>query len=192
MTRVIVCLVGHPASGKTSAARYLEKNYGFTTFTFSAVIRDYAAKNDIELKQRADYANTHAHMLKEHGWDYTLQLALKLNTDRLCVDDLRSPRFAEALREAGSVDIAFDCPLAIRFAHLQGSTDSAKYPDTLEAFIENERKDNTVVIGPGLEFDTDRIMQNARYHIDASGTLVNTYRQLEKIISSLGPAARRQ
>ena len=185
MVRLIISLIGHPASGKTSTAKYLERKYGFTVFTFSQVIRDYAARNDIQLKRRADYANTHTRMLKEHGWDYTLKLALSSNTGRLCVDDVRSPRFAEVLREAGSVDIAFVCPAAVRFAHAQGNADMARYPDTEKVFIENEREDNGVVIGPGLEFDTDWVMQTAPYHIDASGTLDNTYRQLDKIVTTL-------
>jgi dephospho-CoA kinase len=183
--KIIISLVGHPASGKTSAARYLEEKYGFTTFTFSKAIREYAARNNIELKRRADYANTHTRMLKEQGWDYTLKLALSQDVDRLCIDDVRSPRFAEVLRSAGSIDIAFDCPSAVRFAHAHGNADRAKYPTSQEAFDKNERDDNEVVIGPGLGFNTDQVMKTANYHIDASGTLNNTYEQLDKIITEL-------
>lgn len=187
MKKVIVSLVGYPASGKTSAAKYLEENYGFTVFSFSAAIREYAIKHDIALQRRADYANTHARMLREGGWDYTLKLALAQSADRLCVDDVRSPRFAAFLREAGSIDIAFDCPPAVRFAHTEGkAADSAKYPGTQAAFAENERQDNEVVIGPGLEFDIDRVMEGCPYRIDASGTLEDTYGQLEAILRQLG------
>ncbi len=182
---MIISLIGHPASGKTSAAKHLEKTYGFTVFTFSKAIREYAAQNNIELKCRADYANTHARMLQEHGWDYTLRLALEQEATRLCIDDVRSPRFAEVLREAGSIDIAFDCPAAVRFAHVRENADSAKYPDTQEAFDRNEREDNEVVIGPGLEFNTDQVMKTANYHIDASGSLDNTLQQLDDIIAIL-------
>jgi len=186
MKRLIVSLIGHPASGKTSAAKHLEEKYGFKIFTFSNAIREYAAKNNIELKRRADYAHTHTRMLNEHGWDYTLRLALEQDADRLCIDDVRSPRFAEVLRAAGSIDIAFDCPSAIRFAHVSGkNADSAKYPDTQAAFLENEQEDNAVVIGSGLEFDTDNVMQSAPYRIDASGSLDNTYQQLDTIIAKL-------
>ncbi len=185
MKKLIISLVGHPASGKTSAAKYLEEKYGFTTFTFSKAIREYAAENNIELKRRADYANAHTRMLCEHGWDYTLKLALEQNAQRLCIDDVRSPRFAEVLRAAGSIDIAFDCPSDIRFAHIRGNTDNAKYPGTQEAFDENEREDNEVVIGPGLEFNTDQVMRTANYHINASGTLENTFEQLDRIIVEL-------
>ena len=185
MSKTIISLVGHPASGKTSAAKYLEEKYGFAIFTFSRAIRDYAQKNGIELTRRADYANTHARMLDENGWDYTLKLALGQSTDRLCIDDVRSPRFADVLRRAGSVDIAFDCPDVIRFNHVQESKDTAKYPRTPSSFFKNERADNKVVIGPGLEFNTGEVMRTATYHIDASGTLADTYSQLDKILAEL-------
>jgi len=189
MTRTIVSLVGHPASGKTSVAKYLEQQYGFTVFTFSKVIRDYAGRNGIQLTCRADYANTHTRMLQEHGWDYTLKLALASDAGKLCIDDVRSPRFAEYLRAAGSIDIAFTCPTVVRFAHAQGNADKARYPATKEMFIENEQEDNKVVIGPGLEFNINFVMQTAPYHIDASGTLDYTYQQIDAIIAKIAKTA---
>ncbi len=185
MQKVIVSLAGHPGSGKTSAAHYLQEKYGFTPFSFGVVIRDYAAKNGIKLEKRADYANTHTRMLKEHGWDYTMRLALSLETERLCVDDLRVVSCAKMLREAGGVEIAFDCPPDVRFAHTQGHPDKARYPSDFATFMKNEHEDNAVVIAPGMEFETDKVMEGAQYHLDASDTLEHTFEQLDKIIGQI-------
>ncbi len=185
MQKILISLVGHPGSGKTSVARYLQEKHGFTPFSFSAVIRDYAAREGIRLEKRADYANTHARMLKEHGWDYTLQLALALDTERLCVDDMRVVRYAELLRREGGVEIAFDCPPETRFAHTQDHADTAKYPPDFATFIQNERDDDAVEIAPGLKFETDKVMQSADYHLDAAGTLEHTFEQINTIIAQI-------
>jgi len=185
MQKIIVSLVGHPGSGKTSVARYLQEKHDFMPFSFGTVIREYAAKEGIRLEKRADYANTHARILKEHGWDYTLQLALGLDTERLCVDDMRVVRYAELLRQAGGIEIAFDCPPETRFAHTQNHVDTAKYPTDFASFIQNERDDDAVEIAPGLKFETDKVMRTADYHLDAAGTLERTFEQTDTIIAQV-------
>jgi cytidylate kinase len=185
MSKVILSLIGYGGSGKTSAANYLREKYDFTPFTFSVVIREYAAANGIELRNRIDYANTHAEMIKKYGWDYTLSIALGLKTNRLCIDDLRLRKYAEVIHGAGGKDIAFDCPVEARFSHVSNHPDKTKYPATLDVFMENEREDEAASIGVGLKFETASLMQEARYHLDASGSLDDTFRQLDSILRSV-------
>lgn len=185
MEKIIIYLVGHGGSGKTSAATYLQQKYNFTPFAFSASIREYAATNNIPLRKRADYANTHAEMLKKYGWDYVPQAALNSPDMRVCIDDVRSRRYAELIQRAGGVSIAFDCPLELRFAHTLNHPDRAKYPASLRAFMQNEQDDEATGIGAGLEFETDALMKLADHHIDATGSLRNTYDQLDDIVAPL-------
>jgi len=185
VSKLILSLIGHGGSGKTSAANYLQDEYKFTPFSFSLVIRGYAAAHSISLQKRANYASTHAEIIRKYGWDYTLSLALNLKADRICIDDVRSLPYADIIRDAGGKGIAFDCPVETRFAHVHNHPDKAKYPDTLNGFIENEREDEAITIGAGLQFETDLLMQSADYHIDASGSLENTFRQLDEIVQPL-------
>lgn len=185
MSKVILSLIGRPGAGKTSAAKHLQEKYGFTPFNFGMVIRDYAAQNGIELKQRSDYANTHVEMIKKHGWDYTLNIALGLTDDYVCIDDLRSIKYVEAFAAAGGKTIAFDCPVAVRFAHVQAHPDKVKYPPTLEAFKQSEAEDEATLIAPELKFETDAVAQTADYHIDASGSLARTLEQLDQIVDAI-------
>jgi dephospho-CoA kinase len=185
MNKIILSLIGYGGSGKTSATRYLHDTYGFTPFTFSSVIRDYAAAHGIALTKRTDYANTHAEMIKKYGWDYTLNIGLNLPGARLCIDDVRSRKYAERIQQAGGLAIAFDCPTEVRFAHVRNHPDKAKYPATLEAFIQNEREDEATSIGAGLAFETGALMKTADYHVDASGSLEHTFSQLDTIVAAL-------
>lgn len=185
MSKTILYLVGYGGSGKSSAAQYLQQKYGFVPFSFSAAIRDYAAEHNIALRSRLDYARTHAEMLSKNGWDYTLNLALQLPHDRICIDDVRSPKYADRIKQAGGMSIAFDCPPEVRFAHTQTHADKAKYPATFETFLQNERDDDATVIAPGLEFNIEQLLESADYHIDATGTLENTLEQLNSIIDRI-------
>jgi hypothetical protein len=183
--KVILYLIGYGGSGKSSAAAYLQATYGFAPFAFSSVIRDYASKNGIALKKRADYANAHAEMLARYGWDYTVGAGLDMPSDRICIDDVRTRKYAERIKQAGGVSIAFDCPTEIRFAHVRDHADRVKYPATLDAFVQNECDDEKATIGTGLEFETAALMESADYHVDASKRLVDTFRQLDAIITQL-------
>lgn len=183
--KLIISLIGHGGTGKTSTAKYLEEKYGFTTFTFSTVIREYAAKHGIELKKRIDYAHTNAQMIEKYGWDYALKIILDMPADRVCVDDLRSKPYVDVLRQAGGKEIALVCPTETRFAHVKDNPDRAKYPATLEDFVQNEEEDDAAVLTKGLKFDTEEIMKTAHYRIDTSGSLQDMYRQLDEIIPEI-------
>ncbi len=185
MNKVIISLIGPGAVGKTSSAKYLAQNYGFTTFSFSDVIREYANSEDIPLRKRSDFALAHAQLLKERGWDYSVQKALSLQSNRICIDDVRSPRYAEIIRSAGGKDIAFFCPTRMRFAHTRNHPDKARYPDTIEGFIQNEQEDDRTTIGAGLAFDIDSLLRAADYHVQATGTLDDTFHQLDEIMKCL-------
>lgn len=188
MNKITLYTIGYGASGKTSAGQYLQQKYGFVLFSFSAVIRDYAAAHNITLKNRHDYARTHAEMLEQNGWDYSLNLALELPDERICIDNVCSPKYAERIKQAGGISIAFDCPAGVRFAHIKNHPDKAKYPPTFEAFMQNERDDQATLIAPGLEFDTASLLESADYHIDATGTLEDTFRQLDDILQRIAPS----
>ena len=185
MTKVIISLLGDGGAGKTSANKHLHDTYGFTVVTISAVLREYAKEQHIELRSRPDYARTHAALVKAHGPTYLPNFALGLPTELLCIDDLRTPIYADKFREAGGVEVAFDCPVEIRFAHVRDHPDIAKYPKTLAQFIRNEELDEQVEVGSGVTLEAAKMMRSADYHIDASDSLAHTLEQLDDIVKPL-------
>lgn len=185
MSRLIVSLIGYGGSGKSSAARHLSERYGFAVFTISSVIHEYASAHGLELRNRSDFARVHAEIIETLGPDHIPSVALGLPAVRLCVDGLRSRSYAEAFRAAEGKEIAFACPVELRFAHIRNHPDKVRYPNVLAEFIRGEQEDEKVIDTPGLKFETGELMRQADYHIDASGTLAQTLSQLDKIIEPL-------
>jgi len=185
MTKTIIYLIGEGGSGKTSAATHLQQKYGFTSYAFGMIIRDYAQANGITLRKRADYAKTHAEILEKYGWDYVPRMALSSSAELICIDDVRARKYAELIERAGGVSIAFDCPVEVRFAHTLNHPDTAKYPATLHAFVQNEKEDRVENAVAGLKFETRALMKSARYRIDATGSLEDTFDQLDRIVVPL-------
>jgi cytidylate kinase len=185
VSRHIISLIGYGGSGKSSVANHLHEKYGSAVFTFSKVIREYIEANGLALKKRADFAQAHAAIIEKFGPSYMTAAILALPGELVCVDDLRSQLYSDVLRKAGGKTMAFECPPAIRFAHVRNHADKVKYPPTKEAFIRNEQEDETITLGAGLDLDTASLMQQADYHIDASKSLESTFRQTDAIIDSL-------
>jgi hypothetical protein len=94
-------------------------------------------------------------------------------------------RYSDILREAGGKLLAFDCPAAIRFAHVRQHPDEVKYPKTLAAFTRNERADAAVALGAGLTWDTDALLQQADYHIDATRPLHDVFMAVDDSLKGL-------
>ena len=179
MVKTIVYLIGKAGSGKTSAAKYLQEKHDFTSFTFSTAIREYATSHNMPLNERADYARAHTAILREHGVSYMVNMALALPGDRICLDGVRSRAYADLIKQGGGVSIAFDCPTEIRFSRVKNSSDTSKYPNTLNAFIQSEKDDETAIKGSGITFETDVLMREADYHIDASQSYESVLAQLD-------------
>lgn len=182
MAKTIVYLVGRAGSGKTSAAKYLQEAHGFTFFTFSDAIRAYAVQHNLPLNERADYARAHSAILKEHGVGYMVNMALQIPTDRLCLDGVRSRAYADLIRQAGGIAIAFDCPVETRFSRIKDSADKAKYPTTLEAFVQSETDDEAAIEGSGITFETGALMEAAEHHIDATQHITAVRAQLDALV----------
>lgn len=182
MSKLIISLVGYGGSGKTTIAKHLHNKYGFYTFTFSNVIRDYAKKYAVQLNKRADFAKVHSRIIDDFGVEFLPSLALKTDDDLVCIDNLSSLVYADYLRKRGGQEIAFVCPTEVRFSRTHSSGDSAKYPSTIEAFIQNEQEDEKVIIGHGVRIETPKVIKTADYHVDTDYPLVDVIREVDNII----------
>lgn len=185
MSKVIISLIGYGGSGKTTTSQRLQKEYGFYVFTFSNALRSYADKHRIQLNTRADYARVHARIIDKYGVGYLPSLALSTGADLVCVDNLSSVVYADYFRKLGGKEIVFDCPVEVRFSRTRDSSDSAKYPSTLETFIQNERDDEAVEIGQGVRIEPTKLIGGADYHVDASLPLPAVLERVDNIIDQI-------
>jgi hypothetical protein len=124
-------------------------------------------------------------IIKEFGPSHLIDMVMKTPYDKLCVDGLRSMNYIGVLREAGAVMIALTCPVRVRYDRGLQLSDRAKYPDSLKAFIENERQDESVANQFGLRFDMEGMISQADFHIDGSKPVDDVQRQLDTVVAGI-------
>lgn len=145
MNQIIVNVVGHAGSGKSSVCDYLVKKYDFTLWRPSDVIREYARSHDIELNNRQDYIDIHKEIIQD-DWLGMIRPALESTVPRLCMDGFRAPAPFEHLRkEKGAVTIYLDCPIEARFTHIQADATRKghRVQPSLSEFEADEKPDYT-------------------------------------------------
>ena len=180
-----MAVVGAAGSGKSSSAQHLKEQFGFEVFTPSAAIREYARAHDMPLTSRRDYALAHRAIIADNGAAYLPGRALAMETDRLVIDGLRSRRYRDVLRGAGAVVIGLECSLGVRFARVQDSDDRAKYPSTPATFAQNELDEELVELAPGMRLETEALVTEADYKIDASRPQAEVFADLDLIVERL-------
>lgn len=140
---MIIGLTGANASGKGEAARYLVSK-GFQYCSLSDILREEAKARGIELS-RENLIKLGNDLRKEKGPSILAELTIKklAGNQNYVVDSIRNPFEVKALmRTKGFILIGIDAPTEIRFKRLIKRNRPGD-PQTLEEFIEKEKKENT-------------------------------------------------
>ncbi len=177
----IVPLAGNPCSGKSSLAKHLVDNYGFSLARPSDYIREFASENNIALNERRDYIRTHLQMLAVRGEDFIVDTVLASSSQRICIDGERIPSQIEKYREHGAIVLALWCPIDIR--HARATTrleqrDKVSFKD----FAADEAREYQSNEPPYASVMT--VMQTADYHIDSSLPFPDVTAKVDKIVES--------
>jgi adenylate kinase family enzyme len=181
--RSVVNIIGLPGCGKSTACNYLA-DLGFEVVKPSDTIREFADKQHINLKSRADYVEAHRLM---NLWNPLAIVEPILNSKaaKICTDGLRSTYLLEVLqsRLPRVVTIALDCPLQDRWQH--ALTDDARRgthrtAPTIESFAAIEQPD-LFNPDPNLPNMTE-MLKRADFRIDASQPKDTVFAELDHIV----------
>ncbi len=140
---MIIGLTGANASGKGEAASYL-KSKGFKYYSLSDILREEARARKIE-PSRENLIGLGNELRKKNNPSVLADLAVKKikNKDNCIIDSIRNPFEIRALRKLNNfILIGIDAPVEIRFRRAVARQRPGD-PETLEEFIEKERKENT-------------------------------------------------
>ena len=158
---IAVNVIGQAGSGKSSVAKYLHDRYDFEVHRPSDVLRDYAKRNQLPLRSRADYAAYHR-IITDDDPKAIIRPVLESSAERICLDGLRVIALAQTLKhQIGMRTVALACPPEICFAHIKSAPDWRQYRDelkieTLDDYLADIAADSGN-LGP-LEINVERVM----------------------------------
>ena len=140
---MIIGLTGGNASGKGEAASYL-KSKCFEYYSLSDILREDAESRGIELS-RDNLIRLGNELREKKGPSILADLVAKKikNKNNCVIDSIRNPFEIKALRKLNDFTlIGIDAPVEIRFKRAI-SRKRQSDPETLEEFVEKERRENT-------------------------------------------------
>ncbi len=177
----MVGVVGQPASGKSTAGRYLAQKFGFHEFGGSDYLREEAANRGIVLRKREDYAQFQRYLRLNLSACFMADAAFGLlgTFKRVAHLGIRNRFDVDAHRSGGGVIIALDCPVEIRFS--RRDCNDPKYPDNFDDFIAAEAAEYDDPDPLGMH--TIYAIERAHYRIDTSAQLEESRAHLDEIMA---------
>jgi dephospho-CoA kinase len=139
---MIIGLTGANASGKGEAASYL-KSKGFEYHSLSDILRREAKARGID-PSRENLIRLGNELREKNGSSVLADLAIKKikNKNNYVIDSIRNPFEIKALRKLKGFSLmGIDAPAEMRFKRAV-SRHRLGDPETLEKFVEGERKEN--------------------------------------------------
>ncbi|MES3031374.1 MAG: nucleoside monophosphate kinase [Patescibacteria group bacterium] len=113
--KILFGFVGHPSSGKDTAAEYMVEKYGFTHLSSGDFFRDYLTEHNLGAPTRENLSQIARDLRRDKGADIVMQLALKRSEQKLIVSGLRAVAEAQTLKNNGGKLVAFVVPVEIRY-----------------------------------------------------------------------------
>jgi len=179
MNKIIFGFVGQMASGKDTAANYLEEKYNGKNFSFSDMLGDVLKRYHLELN-RDNYIKA-SEAMREYFGDEIMSktLAEDIKNDEhqiISISNVRRPNDVKYLKDLpGFVLVEISADPKVRYERLtkrgEKSDDNNK---TFEQFLEDHKRSTELTI--------DEIASQATEHIDNNGSLEDLYRQLDELI----------
>ena len=113
--KILFGFVGHPSSGKDTAAEYMVSKYGFTHLSSGDFFREYMKENNLGEPTRENLSKIAHDLRATKGSDIVMQLALKRPEQKLIVSGLRAVPEAKTLKDNGGKLVAFVVPIETRY-----------------------------------------------------------------------------
>ncbi len=171
---MIVGLTGGYAAGKGEAARYLQTR-GLAYHSLSDVIRRHLEAEGLECS-RENMIRKGNQLRTLHGPAVLAREIAAVLTGNDVVDSIRSPYEVEELRRnPGFVLLALEAPVEVRYARAMQRGRNENAP-TLEAFVENERREN---LDSPVNQQVNACIRMADRLILNDGTLEDLHRKID-------------
>ena len=177
--KIIFGFVGQMASGKDTAANYLEKKYNGKNYSFSGMLADVLKRFYLELN-RDNYVKISEGLREKFGDDLLSKtLAEDIKKDEhqiISVSNVRRPNDVKFLKDLpGFVLVEIFAEPKTRFDRLtkrgEKSDDNNK---TYEQFLADHQRSTELTI--------DSISKEAIEKIDNNGTFEMLYQQLDELV----------
>ncbi len=178
----VIGVVGHPASGKDSAAEYLETK-GFVHFSSGDFIRADMRREGIPLDRTSMKAFS-AKMRALHGNEYPVGEIVKKVARDTAVSGLRNRAEVLAFRGAFGdrfVLLAVQAPVEARYARILARK-RAGDEITLERFREEENQERLQYSGT---HEVDAVIADADATIENNGTKEEFFAKLDSFLRAL-------
>ncbi len=182
-TRTVICLVGDIGAGKGTVASYLESGQGFHKHTVSDYIRSEARKKKIR-PTRENLEKISEGLRKKYGSDYFIRKVIqrieKDGDGKIVIDGIRLASDVKFVKNyfKKNVRIVFvTAPAKIRFERMKKRGrpgDPQHWPEFLALEKREER-----------EFHLKKVFSQADYVVDASGSLMQLYNKINKLMGKI-------
>lgn len=178
--QLVIGLVGHIGSGKTSVSKYLQDNYGAKEYRFSQILMDILDRLYLP-HERAHLQNLGKSLRAELGKDVIVN-AFKYDLEKdqsemLIVDGIRYENEVEMLKEKGGQLIFITASPGVRYERAVARGEKGEAEITFEQFLESEKAET--------EKHIEMIEDSADYIIDNSGTLDELHEKVDRIMEVL-------
>jgi dephospho-CoA kinase len=172
----LIGLTGTNGSGKGEAAAFF-RGRGYAYFSLSDILRDELAARG-EAVTRDNLIRTGNELRERFGPDVLARRTMAKVGGPAVIDSIRNTREVAFLRrQPGFLLLAFDAPVALRFARvsLRGRDESAA---DVEAFRRKEEEERA---GGATAQQLDACMAAADRLIFNDGTIADLHRKLEEV-----------
>lgn len=178
--QLVIGLVGHIGSGKTSVSKYLQDNYGAKEYRFSQILMDILDRLYLP-HERAHLQNLGKSLRAELGKDVIVNAFRhdleKDQSEMLIVDGIRYENEVEMLKEKGGQLIFVTASPEVRYERAVARGEKGEAEITFEQFLESEKAET--------EKHIEMIEDSADYIIDNSGTLDELHEKVDRIMEVL-------
>lgn len=182
---IILGITGLSGSGKDTVAEYL-KLKNFVATSLSDRIREECGVRGLPL-DRDTLIRVGNELRENFGLSVLAERSLEIiknsESDKFVLTSLRHPKEVEFLKAQGNFWLVeVFVPLEVRFERIKNRLREGDTDLTLEKFKEQEARELT---GSEAQQQILKVMELVDFRIDNSGSLEETYRQVEDILKKI-------
>lgn len=180
--KIILGLVGNPASGKGIVAEYLKNKYHASSHRFSTMLDDILNRLYLEITRR-NLQLTSTMIRKNFGEDIMARvMAEDVKNDKnkiIVVDGARRVADIKYLKKIpGFKLIKVEANIKVRFQRLLKRTEKKDdTKKTFKQFLADHKRE--------ADREVPQLMKRADMELDNDGSLKNLYKQIDKMIKKL-------